>query len=65
MDLTLRKPTNTELEEHPMSQQLFQPIFADRIKVQTPFVPGANLLNTFKSRGWVPPTEAAMQKRQG
>lgn len=47
-----------------MTKQIHQPIFQDRIQVQTPYTPGGNLAQTFKKFGWVPPTEAAMQQQE-
>lgn len=47
-----------------MTNKIHRPIFADRIKVQTPYTPGGNLASTFKKFGWVPPTEAVQAQQQ-
>lgn len=38
-----------------------KPIFAHKVKVDRPWTPLANVAETFKRQGWVPPTQAAEQ----
>lgn len=38
------------------------PVFAHRIKINRPWTAGANVADTFKRYGFVPPTEAAQKQ---